>query len=395
MSSEGWLFTTSNFFLGEFAMVATCPHCLVVFSGSTVGLAPLDQSIGNVTARKERRRGFTLVELLVVIAIIGVLIGLLLPAVQSARESSRRTSCNNKLKQVGLALHSHHDAHKRLPYRQGGFWSQTSCRMSGLVLLLPFLEQAPLFDQIAANNFGPWPWDGSDHWRTQVNAFLCPSDSGAGQKQPNDHGRTNFVFSVGETIPWEWVGVEENRGPFDYSGGDNENNGRVYAFHQVSDGLSKTLAMSERCVGLDSRSLKGGMVEHYNAVTGNPDTASPIACLSQVGSGGRYISGSNTHAWSGMRWNDGRPAFVSFNTIIGPNGPSCWEGGADANRGLAPPTSYHPGGVNAVRCDGSVSFILDTIDTGDLSQPCPRSGLSPYGVWGAMGSRSGGEAKGI
>jgi hypothetical protein len=147
---------------------------------------------------------------------------------------------------------------------------------------------------VAANNFGPWPRAGSDHWRTQLNGFLCPSDSGAGQKQPNDHGRTNFVFSVGDTIPWEWVGVEENRGPFDYSGGDNENNGRVYPFHQVSDGLSKTLAMSERCVGLDSGSLKGGMVEHYNAVTGNPDTASPIACLSQVGSDGRYTSGSNT-----------------------------------------------------------------------------------------------------
>lgn len=358
------------------------------------GPAPSHHSVGGIATR-ERRGGFTLVELLVVIAIIGVLIGLLLPAVQAARESARRTSCNNKLKQVGLALHSHHDAHKHLPYRQGGFWSQTSCRMSGLVSLLPFLEQAPLFDQIAANNFGPWPWDGSDHWRTQVNGFLCPSDGGAGQKQANDHGRTNYVFSVGDTIPWEWVGVEENRGPFDYSGGDNENNGRVYAFHQVSDGLSKTLAMSERCVGLDSRSLKGGMVEHYNAVTSNPDTASPIACLSQVGSDGRYTSGSNTHAWSGMRWNDGRPAFVSFNTIIGPNGPSCWEGGADANRGLAPPTSYHPGGVNAVRCDGSVTFILDTIDTGDLSQPCPRGGLSPYGVWGAMGSRNGGEAKGI
>ena len=61
------------------------------------------------------RRAFTLVELLVVIAIIGLLIGLLLPAVQAAREAARRTSCKNNLKQIGLALHQHHDVHKRLP----------------------------------------------------------------------------------------------------------------------------------------------------------------------------------------------------------------------------------------------------------------------------------------
>ena len=203
------------------------------------------------------------------------------------------------------------------------------------------------------------------------------------------------MFSVGDTIPWEWVEVEENRGPFDYSGGDLASNGRVYAFRQISDGLSKTLAMSERCVGVDGGSLKGGIVEHYNALTTNPDTASPIACLSQVDSGGRYVSGRTTHVWSGLRWNDGRPALVSFNTIIGPNGPSCWEGGSHANRGLAPPTSYHQGGVNALRLDGSVVFLLDTIDTGDLSRPCPRRGPSPYGVWGAMESRRGGEAEGI
>jgi prepilin-type processing-associated H-X9-DG protein len=266
--------------------------------------------------------------------------------------------------------------------------------MSGLILLLPFLEQAPLYDRIAASNFGPWPWDGSAHWQTQVNGFLCPSDGAAGTKQPTEHGRTNFVFSVGDTIPWEWVEVEENRGPFDYSGGDLASNGRVFAFRQISDGLSKTLAMSERCIGVDGGSLKGGIVEHYTALTTNPDTASPIACLSQIGAGGRYISGRTTHAWAGLRWNDGRPAFGSFNTIIGPNGPSCWEGGSHANRGLAPPTSYHPGGVNALRLDGSVVFLLDTIDTGDLSRPCPRGGRSPYGVWGAMGSRNGGEPEG-
>src|SRR5438046_2551045 len=102
-----------------------------------------------------KRNAFTLIELLVVIAIIGVLIGLLLPAVQAAREAARRIQCVNNLKQVGLALHSYHEAVRVLPFGSSGrtyppkgpkplLWS---CRQSGpMTMLLPFLEERPLFD---------------------------------------------------------------------------------------------------------------------------------------------------------------------------------------------------------------------------------------------------------
>src|SRR5262245_50975279 len=101
-----------------------------------------------------RRAGFTLIELLVVIAIIGVLIALLLPAVQQAREASRRAQCSNNLKQIGLALHNYHDAHKILPFGKGKDY-QTSLpgtpvypRWSTQALLLPFIERDDFYTGI-------------------------------------------------------------------------------------------------------------------------------------------------------------------------------------------------------------------------------------------------------
>src|SRR5438552_3355904 len=107
-----------------------------------------------------KRRGFTLVELLVVIAIIAVLIALLLPAVQAAREAARRNSCTNKMKQIGLALHNHHDAKLRLPSistlsnyttsipgatsadnKQAGF--------SWIVMILPYMEDTANYKAIS------------------------------------------------------------------------------------------------------------------------------------------------------------------------------------------------------------------------------------------------------
>src|SRR5215472_10002444 len=91
-----------------------------------------------------RRRGFTLIELLVVIAIIAVLIALLLPAVQAAREAARRSQCINNMKQIGIALHNYHSAVNSLPPGQleGNNWLDFSAH----TMLLPYLEQAPLYN---------------------------------------------------------------------------------------------------------------------------------------------------------------------------------------------------------------------------------------------------------
>jgi prepilin-type N-terminal cleavage/methylation domain-containing protein/prepilin-type processing-associated H-X9-DG protein len=101
-----------------------------------------------------RKHGFTLIELLVVIAIIAILIALLLPAVQQAREAARRTECKNNLRQIGLAMHNYHDSFRTFPSGWIGAEPTVGHHVEGLngwgwgAMLLPYLEQAPLYNQI-------------------------------------------------------------------------------------------------------------------------------------------------------------------------------------------------------------------------------------------------------
>src|SRR5262249_55739387 len=143
-----------------------------------------------------RRRGFTLIELLVVIAIIGILIGLLVPAVQRVREAAARAQCSNNLHQIGIALHHYHDVAKFFPpaYVVGDPSLQGSAYgvsypddngngPSGFawgVLLLPHLEQGPLYQQFNLN-LPCWAPENAAAAKTKVPVFLCPSASGGSE----------------------------------------------------------------------------------------------------------------------------------------------------------------------------------------------------------------------
>jgi len=340
------------------------------------------------------RGGFTLVELLVVIAIIGVLIALLLPAVQQAREAARRMQCSNQLKQLGIALHNYHDTYGSfVPRKQGttegGGNNCNRGRASGFIGLLPFLEQAAMYDQIKAgdttfNPWGPAAWSGWNVWNIPPQMLLCPS---ATSQNPQNNS-VNYMFSVGDTI-------NNNRDRTNLRGLFQNREG--VSFADITDGSSNTIAMSERLVtnfSLGSKSgnidIKHGTATGFSGLSGNPGQ-----CIGSA-TGNFYTTASDIKGRTGWRWTDGQSEKVGFTTVTPPNSPSCIDGtngNGDGQHTIMPPTSNHPGGCMGLYADGSVSFVIDTIDTGDLSAANVTSGISPYGVWGAMGSKNGGEAQ--
>lgn len=351
--------------------------------------------------RFRRWGAFTLVELLVVIAIIGILVALLLPAIQAAREAARRSQCTNNLKQLGVAVHNYHDTYKIMPFRQcgtqQGTWNNGG-RLGGFVALLPFMEQVPLYDQIVAggtvthtggtNNyppFGPVPWQG-DYipWQQRIPGLLCPSDPGQ-QLRLTGIQPSNYCFSTGDIATQsDWT---ETRGPF---GGTTR---PCFNFSAITDGLSNTIALSERCTVVASNMIKGGVWFNLGGIAAN--TQQPINCMATRGGDGvTYNTGGTYWGGAGTRWADGATGFTHFNTILPPNGPTCNDGAWDGHPAFCPPTSYHPGGALVVLCDGAVTMFDESVDTGNLATPHTRaiSGPSPYGVWGALGSKTGGES---
>lgn len=342
---------------------------------------------------------FTLVELLVVIAIIGILIALLLPAVQAAREAARRSQCVNQQKQLGVALHNYHDVHNALPMRKGGtsVGDRTKCnvgRLNGLVPLLPFFEQQPMYDKIKAGDatYPPWGPSGEDSWtpwNISPTVLLCPSDSGPKNwTSTTSFPFNNYVFSIGDQV----VGANNttSRGVFPAT--------RSTKFRDITDGLSNTLMMSERLK--ENRNRGDISARQFRHVIGMKQSVaaietSPNACLLETD--GQYFTAGLHKAKFGTRWTDGQAERACFNTVLPPNGPTCGNNDnewADTTTVVMPPASEHPGGVNGLMADGSVHFFSSTIDTGNLGTTAPASTSSepsPYGVWGRLGSKSAGE----
>jgi prepilin-type N-terminal cleavage/methylation domain-containing protein len=354
------------------------------------------------------KRGFTLIELLVVIAIIGILVALLLPAVQQAREAARRTACRNNLKQLGLALHNYHDSFARFPFGRGGTGhgdggtidnSTNVNRLSGYVSLLPSIDQGPLYNQISSTltigavTYQPFGPKSDNTAYTPFMQFIpvlnCPS--ALAKSNAVLGGSTNYAFCWGdnsrqitgsETVSARVTVRNDMRGLFGFQ--------KCRQMRDISDGASNTIAMGEIATSDDPNAIMGSVARSRGTQTYD----SPITCLLEGNKAtGKLTAGSNA-GWRGNGWANGVVSYTGMNTILPPNSPSCMQSGNDHSNGQAPSSSFHVGGAHVVLADGAVRFISENINTGNLALPDVRTGPSPYGVWGALGSIQGGETVG-
>jgi prepilin-type N-terminal cleavage/methylation domain-containing protein/prepilin-type processing-associated H-X9-DG protein len=323
-----------------------------------------------------RRTGFTLVELLVVIAIIGILIALLLPAVQAAREAARRSQCSNNLKQQGLALHNYHDTFKSFPSallnsssRSGGsaaYYPEGIRNHTGWMLMLPFMEQQPLHDQVvfeeASANLANWQAGGpavdntiSQRNKTilsaqRLNVLECPSHPVAGDEytytahpayQLNNAKRTSYIFSVGYHTEYDPPHPRLMQDPnYTRRLGAFGSNSAV-KFAQITDGTANSLAIGEAAGGAQGSGKT-------SPVFGPWGLQGVHTCCH-----GRLVAYSNVtyHPTHARDW-----------TIN-----ARWQGTDSQNRSYAWVfNSYHPGGANFAFCDGSTQFLSETIDYGTL-----------------------------
>ncbi len=318
--------------------------------------------------RCKKIAGFTLVELLVVITILAVLIGLLLPAVQAAREAARRISCQNNLKQLGLALHNHHTAFNHFP---PGRNVPLPAVFSTHAYLLPHaeglaynqidLKSPPITFSLASGVV----LDGSVNYpaaTTTMPIFVCPSDRNSSGKLPgSEFAATNYAACSGSGLLN--AGSLNNADGIFFAGS-------TISFRDIADGSSNTIAFGERLTGRGKST--GTNVNHspQYEMWEIADRSAPSIQACAVRTHGSW------YAYRGEKWIIGNYGNTLYNHFYVPNSLSCDCMNILQQCGFMSARSAHPSGVVVLLGDGSVRFASQSIDVQ---------------VWRDLSTRDGGE----
>jgi hypothetical protein len=371
-----------------------------------------------------------------VIAIIGILVGLLLPAVQAAREAARRMSCSNNLRQVGLGVHNYHSTYNVMPPGSGGTNSglapvvppisggpaiqpDNNNRLNCLLVgILPFIEQQPLWEKISSPflhsngtltfaGMGPsanFPSADYSPWGVQVNTYLCPSHPPGTSNV--GFGHTSYAQNIGDCLQQNTTDLGTSpttkRGMFIKHRRVTQGQvvrHEVLSFKDCIDGLANTALIIEFCFSTGRNEILGNVIDSPT-VNFNGATTAPSACKAFADPNRPAFlkvppsSGTFRDNRRGSLWIEGRGDFAGVATILPPNSPSCIANQSALNSAA----SYHRGGCQIVMGDGATRFITENVESGNLNAtPATFTGNtnggrpSPYGVWGAVGSRDGGE----
>jgi hypothetical protein len=331
------------------------------------------------------------VELLVVIAIIGVLVGLLLPAVQAAREAGRRSACQNKLKQLALAMHNFESAQKAFPSNyQGGAvgteWEAWQC-LNATYMILPYMEEESLYVRMTAARSDTNFWQNLQGLiRRKMPALICPSDEPP-TSRPVAWGASDDIASAN----YAW---SSGSGPYGYTGRGalngfmhGERRGDLwpkaprtesapswpgFTIKDFTDGTSKVIMAAEQLSGSGSNEAvfprNIALQANNNAISAivNKDfaTQAEIDVIAAAQASPTAWGGNNGMAWG---YNGGGASMI--NMTVPPNWSSPSGGGAsgpnlmyDWTWGVFPARSRHPGLVNAVMVDGATVTLRDGID---------------------------------
>ncbi|MEM8945130.1 MAG: DUF1559 domain-containing protein [Planctomycetota bacterium] len=322
-------------------------------------------------------RAFTLVELLVVIAIIGVLVALLLPAIQAAREAARRAQCSSNLRQIGLGLLNYEAARKHFPpgqYKPANVKEKAAYAWS--VWHLPYIEQQQIFDQIdftaeAGEQPNNMP-DYSGPTNAVISVYICPSTSRLQAFRSPDHR----IEGIGDLKKGDGLGC------LDYMGnkGPNPDLPNPYTGVQYGGGAS-TLSKLFRGILLD---IESGFDNSLDCFFSSRECSADVISVKQITDGltntmivcestGKGIEEELTPIGQENDYNFDEPsgAWASLKNLshidISPDNPKL-----DTTTAINPPEkvhfaveeffSDHPGGVQALMCDGSVHFMTDETD---------------------------------